>query len=120
MSGKTKTKAKSNNNKKANKKSLLRFFFSFYWMFSLFTFQMYSLSMSPLWKTPYYMPPSTASMSVLPNPPTPVFLPWHSPTLGHQTPTGPRAAPPTDAQQGHPLAHMWPEPWVPPCVLFGW
>ena len=25
-----------------------------------------------------------------------------------------------DAQQGHPVLHMQLEPWVPPCVLFGW
>jgi hypothetical protein len=25
-----------------------------------------------------------------------------------------------DARQDHPLLHMWMEPWVPPCVLFGW
>jgi hypothetical protein len=25
-----------------------------------------------------------------------------------------------DAWQGHPLLHMQLEPWVPPCVLFGW
>jgi hypothetical protein len=35
-------------------------------------------------------------------------------------PSGPRATPPTDVQQVHPLLHMRLEPWVPPCVLFGW
>jgi hypothetical protein len=34
--------------------------------------------------------------------------------------TRPRASPPTDARQGHPLLHMLLEPWVPPCVLFSW
>jgi hypothetical protein len=43
----------------------------------------------------------------------------HSPTLGHQSPSGPRAVPPIDAQ-GHPLPHMWLEQYVPPCILFGW
>ena len=52
--------------------------------------------------------------------PTSAFLPWHSPTLKHQKPSGPRASPPTDVQQGHPLPLMWPEPFSPPCVLFGW
>ena len=47
-------------------------------------------------------------------PPTPVFLPWHSPTLGHKTPSGPRASPLTDVHQGHPVPHM--RPWV----LLGW
>jgi hypothetical protein len=59
-------------------------------------------------------------MRVLPHPPTPAFPPWHSPTLRHQTPTGLRAALPPDGQQGHPLIHTGPQPWVPPCVLFGW
>jgi hypothetical protein len=68
--------------------------------------------------------PSPASMKVLPHPPThpptPALPPWHSPVLGHQAPLCPRASPPTDVQQGHPRPHMWLEPWVPPCVLFGW
>jgi hypothetical protein len=53
-------------------------------------------------------------------PPAPIFPPWHSSTLGHRTPSGLRASSPTDVQQGHPLPHMWPAPWVTPCVLFGW
>ena len=54
------------------------------------------------------------------HPPTPTSLPWYSPTLRHQAFTGPRASPPTYVQKGHPLLHMWLEPWVPPCVLLGW
>ena len=65
-------------------------------------------------------PPHSASMRVLPHPPISAFQSWHSPTLGHRTPKGPRAAPSTDVQQGHPLPQTRPEPWVPPCVLFGW
>ena len=34
--------------------------------------------------------------------------------------TRPRASTPIDDQLGYPLLHMWLEPWVPPCVLFGW
>ena len=49
---------------------------------------------------------------------TPPF--WHSPILGHQAFPGPRASPPIDVQQGHPLLHMQLNPWVLPCVLFGW
>jgi hypothetical protein len=45
---------------------------------------------------------------------------WDSLTLRYLAFTEPRASPPTDAQQGHPLLHMWLEPWGPPCVLFGW
>jgi len=29
-------------------------------------------------------------------------------------------SPPTDAWQGHPLLHMWLEPWVLPCVILSW
>ena len=50
------------------------------------------------------------------HPPTPTSPPWHPPTLGHWAFTGPRASPPIDAQQGHPLLHMQLEP----CVLLGW
>ena len=46
------------------------------------------------------LPP--VSVKVFPHPPTAVFLPWHSPTLGHQTPSGTKASSPTDVQQGHP------------------
>jgi hypothetical protein len=46
------------------------------------------------------------------------FQPWYSPTLGHKAFIGPRA--PVDNQQSYPQIHMWLEPWVPPCVLFGW
>jgi hypothetical protein len=34
--------------------------------------------------------------------------------------TGPRAYPPTDAQQGQPLLHTGLEPWAPLCVIFDW
>jgi hypothetical protein len=36
---------------------------------------------------PLSHPSSPASMRVLPHPPTPTFLPWHSSTLGHPTPS---------------------------------
>ena len=52
--------------------------------------------------------------------PTPDFLHWHSPTLGHWAFTGPRAFPHFDDGQGHPLLHMQLELWVPPCVLIAW
>jgi hypothetical protein len=74
-------------------------------------FKCFPLSRSPLWETPIpsslpclyeRAPPSTHSC-----PPT-----WHFPTLGHWTPSGPRASPPTDDQQGHPLPHMWSAPRV--------
>jgi hypothetical protein len=44
--------------------------FLFHWIFSLFTFQMFSrFKVSPS-ENPYSIPPSLASMRVLPNPPT--------------------------------------------------
>jgi hypothetical protein len=95
-------------------------FLFFYWILSLFTFQMCSpFQVSPL-ETPYSIVPPPASMSVTPHPITPVFPPWHFSALRHGTLLGARTAPPTDVQQGHPLLHMQPEPWVPPYVLFGW
>ena len=84
-------------------------------------FKCFPLSMSSLWKphipSSLPLPLGGCSPSHLP---TPVFQPWDSLTLGHQSPSGPVAAPPSDVQQGHPLPHMQPEPWVPPCVLFPW
>jgi hypothetical protein len=62
----------------------------------------------------------THSLPLLTNPPKPASLSWHSPTLGHRAFTEPRASPLIDVPQGHPLLHMGLEPWVPPCVLFGW
>jgi hypothetical protein len=92
---------------------------SFYWIFSLFTFQMLSPFLIPLPpKSPYL--PSPASMMACPHPPTHPLPSWYSPTLGHQAFTVPRASSPIDAWRGHPLLHVWLEPWVPPCVLFGW
>jgi hypothetical protein len=44
----------------------------------------------------------------------------NSPTLGHQTPSGQRASPLTNVQQGHLLPHMWPVPWVTLCTFLGW
>ena len=92
------------------------FVFFFYEIFYLFTFQYYPLSCLTVHKPPPPLPP--ASMKMVPHPPLiPTSLPWHSPTMGHQAFTGPRASPPIDAQQGHPLLL---ESWVPPCVLLVW
>ena len=97
-------------------------FHFFYWIFSLFKFQVLSPFSVSLPETSYHIPSPSASMRVLPphtHPLTPTSLPWYSPTLGHGTFTGPRASPLTDARQGHPLLHMWLESWVAPCELFG-
>jgi hypothetical protein len=95
----------------------------FYWIFSLFTFQMLSPFLVPLppAETPYPISPLPASMRESPHPPTHSCLPGlTSPTLGHWAFTGPRTSPPIDAWQGHPLLHMRLELWVTPCLLFGW
>ena len=65
------------------------------------------------------LPPPASIRLLLTHPPTPVLPPWYCHTLGHQTPSGPRASPPTDVQQGHSLPHMWPVAWVTSCVFFG-
>jgi hypothetical protein len=46
--------------------------------------------------------------------------PWNSSTLRHKAFIGPRASPSIDEWLGHPLVHMQLEPWVQPCVFFGW
>jgi hypothetical protein len=98
---------------------LLFFFLLFYWIFYLFTFQMLSpFPLSPS-QPPYPILSLPTTMRVLPHPPTPISLPWHSPTLGHRAFPGPRAFPATDVQQGHSLLHMLLVPWIPPCVHFG-
>jgi hypothetical protein len=76
---------------------------------------MLSHSWFRLWKL--YIP---CPLALRTNPPISTYWPWSSPTLGHRAFTGSRASPPIDNQLGHPLVHMQLEPWVPPCVLFGW
>jgi hypothetical protein len=88
------------------------------WIFSLFSFQM--LFPFPVFSWNPSTPFPLASMRVFPHPPTHASLLSHSSILGHQAFTGPRFSSHTDAQQGHPLLRIWLEPWVPPCVLFGW
>ena len=77
-------------------------------------FKCYPLSWSPHWKAPipFFHP-------LLTNSPTPTSLSCYSPTLGHWALTGPRASPPIDVQQSHPLFHVWLEPLFPPSVCFG-
>jgi hypothetical protein len=66
-------------------------------------------------QSPLYPPPT-----LLLNPPSPASWPWHSSVLGHIIFAIPRASPPVDGRLGHPMLHMWPATWVPPCVFFGW
>jgi len=79
-----------------------------------------SLFLGSLPETPYPIIPPPASMRVLPHPLPPTPTPWHSSTLGRRGFPELRASSPIDVQQGHPLLHMRLEPWVLPCVLFGW
>jgi hypothetical protein len=84
----------------------------------LFTFQM----LSPFLVSPQNLPIQSSLPYFYEGAPplTPACLPSNSPIQGHQAFTGPRASSPTDAREGHPLLHLQPGPWVPPCVLFGW
>jgi hypothetical protein len=86
-------------------------------------FKYYSLSRFPLpSESPYPIPPP-ASMRVFPQKNhlhTPTTPPWSSPKPRHQAFTGPRASPPINVRQGHPLLHMQLESWILPCVLSGW
>jgi hypothetical protein len=70
-------------------------------------------------RTPLSHSPPPASMRVLP-PPLPPHcpgIPLHWGTKPSQD-QGPLLL--EDARQSHPLLHMQLEPWVPPCVLYGW
>jgi hypothetical protein len=86
----------------------------------------YPTSWLPLHKPPPHptyalFPHPFLSIRVYPHPPTLSFpAAPASPMLGHQTLTGPKATPPIDVRQGHPLLPMYVEPWIPPCTLLGW
>jgi hypothetical protein len=76
-----------------------------------------------------FLCPLPKALSFPPPPPIPPRspthpLPLHGPgislLLGHRAFTGPWASPPIDDRVGHPMLHMQLEPWVPPCVAFGW
>jgi hypothetical protein len=94
----------------------LFFSLSFYWIFKKFIFKYYLLSWFPFQKPPIPSPPLLLWVCSPTHPPTPSSLSWHSPTLGLQAFTGPKASLPIDARQGHPLLHMQLEPWVAPCL----
>jgi hypothetical protein len=84
------------------------YFFSFIGYFLYLNFKYYPLYRSLLPQLPIPSPLLSVSMRVLPHTPisSHLFPPWHSPTLGHQTFSGPSAAPPSDVQQGHYLSHV--------------
>jgi hypothetical protein len=84
-------------------------------------FKCYPLSRFPLRKLPIPFSLSLRLWGCSPTyPPTPTSLPWHSPTMGHLSFPGPRVSSPIDVRQGHPVLHTQLEPWVLPCVFFGW
>jgi len=85
-------------------------FFIGYFMYLLF--KCYPLFWFPL-LNPLSQLPSPCFYEGAPLSSTPILPLWHSPTLGHQVFTEPRASPPTDARQCQPLLHMWLGPWVP-------
>jgi len=82
------------------------------WICYIFTFQMLS---------PFLVPPLLSLLPLLlwGCSPSHIPLPPHHPGIPLHV-TGPRASPPIDARQGHPLPQMQLEPRVTPCVLFGW
>jgi hypothetical protein len=93
----------------------------FYWLFYLFTFQMLCPFLVSPPKTPYLIPLPSAFMGGAPTP-THWLLPHCSGVPLHW------AIKPSQDQwpllllmpQVHPLLHMHLEPWISPCVLFGW
>jgi hypothetical protein len=91
------------------------FLFIFIRYFLYLHFKCYPFSWFPLRKVPHPFP-----LPLITNWPTPAAWPWHSPTLGHRVFTGLRASLHIDEQLSHSLLHIQLEPWVPPCVLFGW
>jgi hypothetical protein len=78
-------------------------FYSFFFIDTLFTFQILSPFLDSPPKTPYPLPLA----------PTPAHQPTHSCRK-------PRASPPTDDPLGYSLLHMQLKPCVLPCVFFGW
>ena len=82
---------------------------------------LYPFLVSPL-DHPSTIPLPHASMNMLPLSPTHSHLtalafPYTGESSLHKKK---KASPPIDARQCHPLLHMQLEPWVPPCVIFGW
>jgi hypothetical protein len=85
---------------------LVSFFFFFFLLLDiLFIYIANVVHLSGLTPgAPYPILPPPASMRMLPHPTTHSYLSaLASPTLGHRTPTGPRATPSTDVQQGRSL-----------------
>ena len=91
----------------------MKIFFITYFLY--LHFKCYPFSCFPS-KIPLPYPSYPCIYEGVPHTPTPTSLLWISPTLGHlpsqdQGPLLPLR---------HPLLHMWMEPRVPLCALFGW
>jgi hypothetical protein len=81
--------------------SNISFIFKLIGYFIYLYFKCYPFLVSPSRNPLFHLPPH-ASMRVLPHPPpTPTFLPWHSPKLEHQAFIGTKASSPIDVQQGY-------------------
>jgi hypothetical protein len=97
------------------------YFPSFIGYFIYLHLKCYPLFWFPLLKAPISSPLHLLLWRHSPtHPPTLASPLWHYPTLGHWSFRGPRVPPPIDSWKGHPLLHMLLEPWVVPCILFGW
>ena len=68
----------------------------------------------------YALPLHFAYMRVLPHPPTLSHQIQNPPTLCHQTSPGPRVSSPIAVSLGHPLLHIYLEPWFAIGTLLGW
>ena len=83
-------------------------------------FKWYPSFRLPLHKLPHPKTLPFASMRVLLCPLTHSHLTTlASPMLEHHSSTGPRVSPPIHVRKGHQL-HLYLEPWLPPCIFFGW
>jgi hypothetical protein len=103
--------------------SLISLRLLFYYLFTyLFN---HPTSWLPLHKPPSHNLPLLLSLCHYEGAPPPThplsphFSPSISPTLEHQTSTGPRASPPTDVRQGHSLLPMYLESSFPVHSLVG-
>jgi hypothetical protein len=85
----------------------------FYYIFTLFTFQMLSPFLVSSLKISYLLHAHPTNQHTHSHSQS-----WHYPILGHRTFTGPMASPPINDWLGHPLMNMQLEPWVPPCIFF--
>ena len=98
--------------------------FYFFWKFLLDIFFIYISNAIPISGFPsensLFHPAIPCFYEVVPAPTHSLLASqsWNSPILEHWSFTGPRASLPIDVR--HLLLHKCLEPWVPPCIHFGW